>query len=192
MNWIKKGEKYLPKHSKEELKNLYQKEKNAKAKLRLLTAILRKEGKSLDFISESIQIPKTTVHDWLSRLESKGLDGLVDIKQPGRPSWLSEEEKEKLKDVLSRSPEEQGIPFKIWTTSLVQYVTYKLFGVTYKPRNVTKLLNKLEFTLKGPRQKNKKANTKVQEEFKKKLKMKYNIMLNLDSRSSFRMRRTSE
>ncbi len=192
MNWIKKGEKYLPKHSKEELKNLYQKEKNAKAKLRLLTAILRKEGKSLDFISESIQIPKTTVHDWLSRLESKGLDGLVDIKQPGRPSWLSKEEKEKLKDVLSRSPEEQGIPFKIWTTSLVQYMTYKLFGVTYKPRNVTKLLNKLGFVLKVPRQKNKKANTKAQEEFKKKLKMKYNIILNLDSISSFWTRRTSE
>ena len=192
MNWIKKGEKYLPKYSKEELKKLYQKEKNAKAKLRLLAAILRKEGMSLDFISEYIQIPKTTVHDWLSRLESKGLDGLVDIKQPGRPSWLSEEEKEELKKVLSRSPEEQGIPFKIWTTSLVQYVINKLFGVTYKPRNVRKLMKKLGFVLKVPRHRNKKANTKAQEEFKKKLKMKYNIILNLDSKSMFWTRRTLE
>lgn len=79
MNWIKKGEKFLPELSKAELTKLYQKEKNAKAKLRLLAAILRKEGMSLDFISEYIQISKTTVHDWLSRLESKGLDGLVDI-----------------------------------------------------------------------------------------------------------------
>lgn len=192
MNWIKKGEEFLPKISKEQLTKLYQKEKNAKAKLRLLAAILRKESKSLDFISKSIQIPKTTVHDWLSRLEIKGLDGLVDIKRPGRPSWLFEEEKEKLKDVLIRSPEEQGIPFKIWTTSLVQYVINKLFGVTYKPRNVTKLLNKLGFTLKVPRQRNKKVNTKAQEEFKKKLKMKYNIILNLDSKSMFWTRRTSE
>lgn len=185
MSWIKKGEEFLQKFSKEQLTKLYQKEKNAKAKLRLLAAILRKEGKSLDFISEFIQIPKTTVHDWLSRLESKGLDGLVDIKQPGRPSWLSEEEKEMLKDVLSRSPEEQGIPFKIWTTSLVQYIINKLFGVTYKPKNVRKIVKKLGFALKVPRQRNKKANTKAQKEFKKKLKMKYNIIVNMDSKSMF-------
>ena len=192
MDWMKKGEKFLPDYSREDLMNLYQKEKNAKAKLRLLSAILRKEGKSLDYISQSIQIPKTTVHDWLSRLEGNGLNGLVDIKQPGRPSWLSDEQKEELKKVLSRGPEEQDIPFKMWTTSLVQYLIYKMFNVEYKPRNVRKLVKKLGFTLKVPRSRNKKASTKVQEEFKKKLKMKYDITLNWDSRSSFWMKLISK
>jgi len=192
MSWIKKGKEFLPKFSREKLMKLYQKEKNAKAKLRLLAAILRKEGKPLDFISESMQIPKTTVHDWLSRLESNGLDGLVDVKQPGRPSWLSQKQKEELKEVLSGSPEKQGIPFKIWTTSLIQYVIHELFKIMYKPRNVQKLVKKLGFTLKVPRSRNKKANTKAQDEFKKKLRMKYDITLNLDSRSSFWTKRTSE
>ena len=192
MDWMKKGEKFLPDYSREDLMNLYQKEKNAKAKLRLLSAILRKEGKSLDYISQSIQIPKTTVHDWLSRLEGNGLNGLVDIKQPGRPSWLSDEQKEELKKVLSRGPEEQDIPFKMWTTSLVQYLIYKMFNVEYKPRNVRKLVKKLGFTLKVPRSRNKKASTKAQEEFKKKLKMKYDITLNWDSRSSFWMKLISK
>jgi len=192
MGWIKKGEKFLPEFSKAELTKLYQKEKNAKAKLRLLAAIFRKEGKSLDAISESVQTPKTTVHDWLSRLESNGLDGLVDVKQPGRPSWLSQDQKQKLDEVLSGIPEKQGIPFKIWTTSLVQYIIHELFNVTYKPRNVQKLVKKLGFTLKSPRSRNKKASTKAQEEFKKKLKLKYDITLNLDLRSSFWTKRTSE
>ncbi len=192
MDWMKKGENFLPDYSLEDLMNLYQKEKNAKAKLRLLSAILRKEGKSLDYISQSIQIPKTTVHDWLSRLEGNGLNGLVDIKQPGRPSWLSDEQKEELKKVLSRGPEEQDIPFKMWTTSLVQYLIYKMFNVEYKPRNVRKLVKKLGFTLKVPRSRNKKASTKAQEEFKKKLKMKYDITLNWDSRSSFWMKHISK
>jgi len=192
MSWIKKGEKFLPELSKTELTKLYQKEKNAKAKLRLLAAILRKEGKSLDFISGSVQIPKTTVHDWLKRLESEGLDGLIDNSRPGRPSWLSQKQKEELEKVLSGSPEEQGIPFKIWTTSLVQYIIHELFNVTYKPRNVQKLVKKLGFVLKVPRSRNKKASTKAQEEFKKKLKLKYGITLNLDLRSSFWMKRTSE
>ncbi len=192
MDWMKKGEKFLPDYSREDLMKLYQKEKNAKAKLRLLSAILRKEGKSLDYISQSIQIPKTTVHDWLSRLEGNGLNGLVDIKQPGRPSWLSDEQKEELKKVLSRGPEEQDIPFKMWTTSLVQYLIYKMFNVKYKPRNVRKLVKKLGFTLKVPRSRNKKASTKAQKEFKKKLKMKYDITLNWDSRSSFWMKHISK
>ena len=191
MGWIKKGEKFLPEFSKAELTRLYQKEKNAKAKLRLLAAIFRKEGKSLDAISESVQTPKTTVHDWLKRLESEGLDGLIDNSRPGRPSWLSQEQKEELEKVLSGSPEKQGIPFKIWTTSLVQYIIHELFNVTYKPRNVQKLVKKLGFVLKVPRSRNKKASTKTQEEFKKKLKLKYGIMLNLDLRSSFWMKRTS-
>ena len=192
MGWIKKGEKFLPEFLKAELTKLYQKEKNGKAKLRLLAAILRKEGKSLDFISESVQTPKTTVHDWLKRLESKGLDGLIDNSRPGRPSWLSQKQKEELEKVLSGSPEEHGIPFKIWTTSLVQYIIHELFNVTYKPRNVQKLVKKLGFVLKVPRSRNKRASTKAQEEFKKKLKLKYGIMLNLDLRSSFWMKRTSE
>ena len=182
MDWMKKGEEFIPKYNIGELKKIYQKEKNAKAKLRLLAAILRKEGKSLDYISQSIQIPKTTVHDWLSRLESEGLDGLLDDKRSGRPSWLSQEQKEELKKVLSESPGKQGIPFKVWTTSLVQYVIYKLFNVKYKPRNVTKIARKLGFAIKVARSKNKKASTKAQEEFKKKLKLKYDITLNLDSR----------
>jgi len=191
MGWIKKGEKFLPEFSKAELTKLYQKEKNGKAKLRLLSAILRKEGKSLDLISELVYTPKTTVHDWLIRLENKGLDGLVDDKQPGRPSLLSQEQKEELEKVLSGSPEKQDIPFKVWTTSLVQYVIYKLFNVKYKTRNVGYVLKKLGFTLKVPRSRNKKASTKAQEEFKKKLKLKYGITLNLDLRSSFWMKRTS-
>jgi len=45
MDWMKKGEEFIPKYNIGELKKIYQKEKNAKAKLRLLAAILRKEGR---------------------------------------------------------------------------------------------------------------------------------------------------
>lgn len=185
MGWIKKGEEFLPKYDLEELKKLYRKERNGKAKLRLLAAVNRKEGKTLDDISQSLQIPKTTVHDWLSKLEKKGLEGIFDVKRPGRPSKLSMKQKNELKKVLSGSPEKQDIPFKVWTTSLVQYVIHKLFNVTYKPRNVRYLIKKLGFTLKVPRSRNKKASAKAQEEFKKKLKLKYSITLNLDLRYSF-------
>ena len=70
---LQKGEKFLAEISKAELRASYKRENNVKGKLRLLAAIQRKDGKTLDDIAYSLQKPKTTIHDWLRRLESKSL-----------------------------------------------------------------------------------------------------------------------
>ena len=184
MKSIKKGEGFLPYVSKSDLKKLYKKEKDSKAKLRLLASILRKEGKSLSEISFSIQKPIMTISDWLNKIEASGLNRIYNIKQTGKPSKLSKDQLKKLEEILEESPEKQGIPFKMWTTQLVQYVIKKVFDVLYKMRNIRKIVRKLNFSLKVPRQENMKKNKKSVDEFKKKLKLKYNITLNLDSRSS--------
>src|SRR3989339_848886 len=149
MTWIKKSDKFLPDISKEKLKQLYDTEKNAKAKLRLLVAIQRKEGNTLESIAYSLQKPKTTIHDWLKRIDSKELNGRYDIKQKGNKS-----------------------------------------KITLKQREIWKIVKKLNFNLKVPRQENRKANKKLQEKFKVELKKKFNITLNLDSKSFVLMKRT--
>lgn len=190
MNFIKKGTDFLSDVSKEEFKKLYKKEKDSKAKLRLLAIILRKEGKSLSEISTSIQKPIMTISDWLRRIENEGLHRIYSIKQTGKPSRLTKYQLDYLYDLLEKSPEKQGIPFKIWTTQLVQYIIKKTFDVLYKIRNVRKIVKKLGFSLKVPRQENIKKSSKAVEDFKKNLKVKYNITLNLDSRSSVLMKST--
>ena len=191
MSWIKKSDKFFPNISKENLKQLYAKEKNAKAKLRLLASIQRKEGNTLDEIAHSLQKPKTTIHDWLKRIQNEELKGCYDIKQKGNRSKLTLQQREELEKILDNSPENQEIPFKLWTTTLVQYVIYKHHGILYTQSAVWKLTKKLNFSLKVPRQQHQKANKKAQEEFKKKLKQKLNITLNLDSRSSVLTKHTS-
>ena len=161
MGWIQKGNKFLLDISKEELKKLYKNEKNAKAKLRLLASMKRKEGMSMDEIANSLQKPKTTIHDWLQRIENRGI-----------------------KNILRNSPEEQDIPFTLWTTNLVQYIIMKNFNVELKVRQVRNIIKKINFTLQKPRPENKKANKKLREEFKKNLKKKFNIIVNSDLRSS--------
>ena len=192
MNFTKKGVEFLPNISNEKLKNLYKKEKDSKAKLRLLAIILRKKGQSLSEISTSIQKPVMTISDWLRRIDNEGLHRIYSIKQTGKPSKLTKVQLDYLHNVLEKSPEEQGIPFKMWTTSLVQYVIKKLFDVLYKVRNVLKIVKKLGFSWRVPRQEHIKKNEKKVEEFKKNLKVMYNITLNLDSRSSVLMKSTSK
>lgn len=191
MTWIKRKDEFLPDISKGELKQLYGKEKNAKAKLRLLAAIQRKDGKTLDDIAFSLQKPKTTIHDWLKRIEIKGNNGFYDLKQKGNKSKLTLQQREELGKILDESPQNQEIPFKLWTTKLVQYIIHKNHRISYTQSAIWKLTKKLNFSLKVPRQQHLKANKKAQEEFKKKLKRKFNITLNLDSRSSVLTKRTS-
>ena len=131
-----------------------------------------------------------TVSDWLKRIEEEGLHRIYSVKQTGKPSKLTDDQLNKLEIILDESPEKQGIPFKIWTTSLVQYIINKVFDVIYQIRNIRKIVKKLGFRLKVPRQENLKKNDKSVEKFKKKLKVMYNITLNLDSRSSVLMKST--
>lgn len=192
MTWLKKGNMFLSGISKEKLKKFYNQEKNAKAKLRLLSAIQRKDGKTLDDIAFYLQKPKTTIHDWLKRFEQNNLSNLYDVKQSGKPARLTKQQEKELEEILSSPPEKQNIPFVIWTTNIVQYIILTKFKVEFKVRQVRNIIKKINFTLQTPRQEHRKANKKAQEEFKKKLKQKFNIMLNLDSRSSVLTRHSSE
>ena len=191
MAWLKKRDEFLVDISLLELKKMYHLEKNAKAKLRLLAALKRKEGNTLEEIAYSLQKAKTTIHDWLRRLEDNGVKKIYDIKQSGKPAKLTKQQLDELEQILDDSPQKQGLPFTLWTTKLVQYIIIKLFEVKYELWNIWKIVKKLDFNLKVPRQEHRKSNKRLQEKFKVELKKKFNITLNLDSRSFVLMKRTS-
>jgi len=139
---------------------------------------------SIDDIAYSLQKPKTTIHDWLQRIENQGIKNIYDAKQPGKPSKIKEKQLEELKNILRKTPQEQDIPFTLWTTNLVQYIILKKFNVEFKVRQVRNIVKKINFTLQVPRQENRKMNKKLQEKFKKNLKKMFNITVNSDLRSS--------
>ena len=43
---------------------------------------------------------RQTLRDWVRRFNEYGPEGLIDIKPPGRPSKLSEKQKEVLKQLV--------------------------------------------------------------------------------------------
>ncbi len=192
MAWIQKGDKFLSQISKNKLEKLYKNEKKVKAKLRLLAALKRKENQSLDEISCLLNKAKTTIHDWLKRFENHGLEKLYDKKQKGNRSKLTLLQLKELDEILSKEPTAQKIPFKLWTTTLVQYIVFERYNIAYNQSAIWKIVKKLNYNLKVPRPQNRKTNIKVKELFKKKLKKKLNITLNLDLRSSVLMKHTSQ
>jgi len=165
---LKRGSAFLPKVSMGELRSAYEKESGAKAKLRLLAAIKRKEGESIDAIAASISKPRRTVHGWLHRFEQRGLSGADDKKQPGRPPRLKKKQLLRLKADLLKGPQACGYHEQLWSRRLVQVHVSEKFKLSYTEQHMRRLLHKLGFTCQKPRQKHyKSAPKRLQGHFKK-------------------------
>lgn len=165
---LKKSEEFLPKVSLKILQKQYQNENNAKAKLRLLCAIHRKQGKSLDNIVIMTQVSRTTVHDILHRFVERGIEGKDSIKQTGRPPKLTLIQQKKLINRL-----EQGPPHNqsgLWTTKEVKELIRKNYGIEYSSPHVWEILKMAGFSIQKPRPRHyKSASKKEVAQFKKRL-----------------------
>lgn len=191
MDWVPSGELFLPQISITELKSLYKKEKNSKAKTRLLCAILRKKEYSISDIVKHTEVPRMTVSDHLRRLHRKGIGSLYDKKQAGRPKRITSEQVIELEKIMENSPKDQNLPFSIWSTKLVRDFIENKYRVSYKIRQTRNILRKIGFSPQKPRPKHMKSSTQAQEDFKKTSGKPSGHMPKMDMRSSFWMKASS-
>ena len=183
--FVKRGNEFLSGVSLKHLEKFYEEEKNAKSKIRLQCAILRKKGKTLTFIADATGKPVTTISGILNRFKKKGITAKDAIKQKGQPTKLSQAKRTKLKKIISQSPEKIGLPFVVWTTKLVEDVLRKFFKVEYTLRHVQNLLKSLGFSLQKPRPEHVRANKALQAHFKKNFDVDLKRLSSIDMRSSF-------
>lgn len=177
---LKKGNEFLSYVSVGRLQVLYGREQNMKAKLRLLAAIRRKKGYSIDDIARALEKPRKTIHGWLHRFEQRRIAGAYDKKQTGRPSKLTKTELKKLRRELIKGP--AHVPGKIWTTKLMGEHIQKKYSVKYTYKNVYRLLCSLGFTIQKPRQQHYKTDKAAQDHFKKKRGASHGAIVILDGR----------
>ena len=152
---LPKGEDFLPKTSIEQLKAIYANEQKAKPKLRLLCAIHRKEGKSIDQIADLTNLKRRTVHETLRRFSERGLTAKDSIKQNGRPPKLTLEQRKRLLRKLEHGPAYNKTG--LWTTKVVKQLIRREFGVAYATGYVWELLMAAGFSLQRPRPRHYKA-----------------------------------
>jgi len=113
--------------------------------LRLVVGINYKHGVSQSRLAAWYGVSRTTVHNWLDRLErleSEPLEAVIhDDDRPGRPSKLTETERELLYSALRAPPTEQGLDAPAWSPSLVQTYVREEFDVAYTLRHVRELMH---------------------------------------------------
>jgi len=83
--------------------------------------LMNADGQNVADISYSLRRNPHTVRDWLKRYKAVGLPGLSRKFSPGRPDKKRERVKERIKEILSKSPESYGYLDSVWTVPLIAH-----------------------------------------------------------------------
>lgn len=111
--------------------------------LRLLAAILYKQGPSVPTIAAWFDVRPATVYAWFDRIEGAETleDALHDAPRPGRPARLSANERAELAELLRGGPKAAGYDATAWTPGTVSELLQERFGVSYSLRHVRRLMD---------------------------------------------------
>lgn len=160
----------------DDLVELYKKERNSKLKERYQALYLMIELQSCTKVAELIKKSRNTIQAWVKLFNERGLEAIMPNSPPGRPSRLSDEQKEELKLDVITHPRELGYDFSNWEgKSVAEHVRVK-FGISFSVRATQKLLHALGFSLQRPRYKFPKADPEKQEEFVREFKKNWILL----------------
>ena len=143
-------DQFLPEIDMEKLKALCKKERDPKARDRLLAYMARKKGDAIECIADNLSRGTGTVHGWLAKANDS-LDSLYDIKRKGPARRLTEEQLAELKEDLIADPQENGFESSLWTGKMVARHVKNKYGISYVPRTVQKLMREMGFRHIKPR-----------------------------------------
>ena len=142
-----------------------------KATQRLMLAILYKQGPSVPMIADWFDLRETLVYRWFNEMEEQSLmDAIHDDPPPGRPSKLTDEQRNQFEEALHKTPEEVGYDAPAWTSKLARRFLKEEFNVDYTLRHVRRLLKDAGLSYQTPRPQPPTADEDEREEFRTDIK----------------------
>jgi transposase len=117
---------------------------------RLIAAKMFELGLSPAQIAGVIGVVPQTVRRWRRECNHGGIEALAMNQHPGRPALLSKADREKLAELLLKTPIECGFEKYLWTTQLVADLIEREFKVKYHHDHVGVILGQMGFTHQKP------------------------------------------
>jgi transposase len=118
---------------------------------RLRAVLLNSEGRTSGQLANILKAPRSKVLEWLQRYQTLGVDGLLEGYRSGRPSELTQKQRQQMGDILDSGPVAYGLDSGIWTSPMIAWVIEEEFGIHYHPSHVRKLLHAWGFSVQQPR-----------------------------------------
>lgn len=90
------------------------------------------------------------VSQTLKTYREQGESGLTTGKRTGAPSRLTADQLDQLTRELAKGAEQHGFSGQVWTRPRINQVIHKLFGVSYDPSQIGRLLKKVGWSRQKP------------------------------------------
>lgn len=111
---------------------------------------LHQKGWKGNRIAEALGVSKSAVSQWLFKAREGGKEALRARKAEGPTPKLTQEQRQKLPELLARGPQAYGFEGEVWTCPRVTKMIRQEFGVQYHPAHTSRLLKRLEWTPQKP------------------------------------------
>lgn len=111
---------------------------------------VHEQGWSQRAIAEALGVTPGAVSQWLSRARRGGVPALRRQRVAGRPTKLTAEHRATLPGLLAPGAEAFGFRGQVWTAKRVAAAIHRMFGVTYHPAHVSRLLHQLGLSVQPP------------------------------------------
>ena len=110
---------------------------------RLRAFALHQQGWIQRQIAQELGVSQSSVSRWLKRVRQSGsVAALHRHPAPGQQSRLTDEQFAQIPELIARGPEAFGFRGSQWTTKRVASALKQVFGVSYHPGHVSRLLQK--------------------------------------------------
>jgi transposase len=101
-------------------------------------------------VTEIIRAGRRTLRGWIHRNCEKGIPGLAKGLFKGAKSKLTAEKMAELSSIIAAGSQEVGLHIGIWTTPIVIKLVKDLYGASYDPDHLGKMLHELRFSVQCP------------------------------------------
>ena len=128
------------------LRRLAGKEKNADQVRRLLALAAVYDGMDREEAARIGGMDRQTLRDWVHRFNEQGPDGLINTKPSGRPSKLSAEQKEELRQLVEAGPDPQVHGVVRWRCVDLKRVLGERFAVDLSEVSLGRVLKQLGYS----------------------------------------------
>jgi transposase len=121
--------------------------------LRRRCVALQQQGWKQVSIAQALGLTQGWVSRTLAKYQQQGQDALAWRKPTGATAKLTDDQLHQLVVELNKGAEHHGFPGQIWTRPRVNELINRLFGVSYDPSQVGRLLKKVGWTRQKPQPK---------------------------------------
>jgi len=101
-------------------------------------------------IVRALGVSRSAVSKWHTAWRQGGAEALLARPNPGRPSRLTEAQREQLEEELLKGPRAHGYETELWTIARIGKLIQKLFGVRYHNSHVWWLMTHLGWSCQKP------------------------------------------